>query len=328
MVNSLHFYNGNRFQRKEESYIINQAKYSKIRYYTMTTLMQFIFVVILQSFVIVAHSLIITIIKKANLRSNRYYLIKMLSLSDIAQSISTIVFFVLVKAFDRQLESSPIMEVVTVFTYLMVCAENMSTYITIVVSFDRFVAVKYSLVYCIIVTKRKLNIIISIFFAYVLPLNFVLMRYTGDINTSEINSITKGLVFHLIAFHTFTSVTLITVGALTQQIRRNNEKRIHSIPSALHGTNKEQIDILRSLKNSLKDVVVLNYWTVFFLVLHIVFGIVGIVSSSPATIQMVIIIAGLSKLSNPFIYAFTQRDIRNWIKRFFCRNRMDDTMTN
>ena len=283
-----------------------------------STLLQPILLVLLQIFVIVGLSLIITVINKANLRSNRFYLIKILSLAGISHSV----FVVLVNVFG-QWKTSSTMKIVKMLIFFMVSSRDMSLYITIMISFDRFFAVKYSLLYPIFATKRKLNIILAIIIPYTLLLNFVLMRFTKPIKVKMIHSATKGMMFNFLAFSILTSITLITVGAWTQRIHRNNEIRIRSIPRVLHGTNEEQINILQSLKRSLKDVVVLNYWRVLFLVLNIAFGILGMLSSSSGISRIVILIIGVSSLSNPFIYAFTQRDILNWIKRFFRRGRIN-----
>jgi len=279
-----------------------------------------IVVIALHSFVILAHLLTITVIKKAKLHSNRFFLIKMMSLTDIVHALAAALYII----FQELGSSSKMDPALRVSILCLVSSQDMSLYITIMISFDRLIAVKYSLWYPIFVTKRKLKIMLGIIFPYTFLLNFLLMNFSDRIETTD-DKVTKGLVFHFCAFSAFTCVTIIVVGALTQRIRNRSEARIHNIQSShvVHGIVKEQIDILRSLKRSLKDVAVLNYLTVLFLGLRMIIGLLKALGLNFSTNKILFAIVAVNSLSNPFIYAFTQRDISSWIKRHFRRNRIN-----
>ena len=111
---------------------------------------------LLQFLIIIAHVFIIYILKKAKLTSTRFHLIFLLSLSDLLFATNGTLYSLFLEA---DIKERFVALIITTLGYVF---NVMSLQITIFITVDRFLAVKYSLRYVLIMNNRVINIVVAI----------------------------------------------------------------------------------------------------------------------------------------------------------------------
>ena len=129
---------------------------------------------------------------------------------------------------------------------------------------------------------------------------------------------------------------LLSIGGMIKHIRNKNERRIRNItrtgnfqqnqPFKLSQTGDQPRQNvspkMSSLKQSVKDILVLNWWTVLFVtprLFTLTMMTANVVTERLRATDAAF--AGLYTFSNPFVYTFTQSLLRKKLKSWFCRRK-------
>lgn len=276
--------------------------------------------------VFVLHVLVIIIIHKARLRDNRYFLVKILSIFDAAYNLLTVsvsIPFLLL----------PISQVtILLVDSLNVClytSHAMALQTTILISIDRYLAVDYGLNYHEIVTKKKLLLILSFFFIIDLLVNLALLIWTEA--KENLYRTSNALMICFLLLRIFTCFIIIISGKCALKRRQSNERRLQrnipSFPNETHFREQaEKLDRLKVLKASIKDVIVLNFWTVLFLLPLIVVGFIEIMFDFNKYGSVIVLMIVADNFSNPIVYMLSQSQILKYIRKsiFPCFGRVEN----
>ena len=268
--------------------------------------------VLLQCILIIAHIIIIVVIKRSQrLSDNRYFLIQILSSSDIVYAVINIpmtLWLDFLKEHKDQLS-------VKCLLILMYIIHNINLFIIIIIAIDRLIAVVRSLRYDTIVTKRRLVYTIIGILPPSLLINTLLVLLT---QRRKMIFATSGIVLTNFVLRALTCVIILITGIVALIIRDRNTARLKAQGNRLHGTDSERLQVLTSVRRSLKDITVLNLWTVIFLFPLLVTGainIFGLPINARFTQSAIAFSTMLNGLMNPLIYMLTQRKIYEEIKR-------------
>ena len=259
--------------------------------------------ILLQIFLIIAHALIVKVINNGDMTDNRYFLIQILSTTDIVYAITNIpIVFIL--------NAGPITELDAGTKCLLILAntaQQAGLYTTFLISLDRLVAVHRCLEYHLLVTRRR------ILFALcgMLPpsvLTNTLLVFLTERKTRVLA--TYGIVILNFSWRLTTCIAILFTGSIALLLRKINLR--------LHDREPARLDMLTSLKRSIKDVAVLNFWTIVFFIPLLITGTTEIFGKTENARSTQIAIAFLqlaNSLANPFIYVFTQREICKRMER-------------
>ena len=277
-----------------------------------------------QLFCIAGHSTIIYIINKAALRDNRFFLIASLSLSDMIVAIFFIINLIFFR-FNEILSGNEMVSVVAYFItmQMMVMFLCLSLQITMLITIDRYFAVKYSITYQQKVKKEKLKTAIWVMLSFDAITVFVLGLMT---NTKQYTSLfmSNGRKLFLGTLRIITCIVIINTGIIVIRARNRSEKELKRVPKKLHGIQAEKLGFYRSIQNSIKDVVVLNFWTVILLIPLIVNNFLMLFTNGTDFTTENGVTTTIASLSNPIIYLLTQRNIRKWVsKNILRRSKVD-----
>ena len=131
-------------------------------------------------------------------------------------------------------------------------------------------------------------------------------------------------------------VLILVMGAIIKRIRTKNEKRIQNLTrtgefqqnqrhhfSRMEDQPRQSISPkMSSLKQSVKDILVLNWWTVLFVTPRLfTLTIMTVEAATEKLLTIDAAFAAIYVMSNPFVYAFTQSLLRKKLKSWFCRKR-------
>jgi len=276
---------------------------------------QFLINNLLQLLVTSAHIIIIWTIRRAKLRDNRYFLLQTLSTFDVIYSLVTVVGTIPHAFMSEGGEQRHVM--LFWITVLSATMHLMSLQTTILISVDRFMAVKNSLRYYALVTKQRCVYIIAVTFLLILSTNTSLMMLS-TLREDWIFITTYGLLAFMTIFRTTTCVVILITGAVALRIRSISVNRLDHTPFlvVLHGVNAEKLTSLRALKRSIKDVMVLNFCTVAFLIPITIVSGLGAFSRAPNGLsgKSGFMLTAVNSLPNPIVYIFTQQEISKWLK--------------
>ena len=201
----------------------------------------------------------------------------------------------------------------------------MSYVVTIMLTWDRFLAIRYCLEYYRIVTNRRIMLAVLISFSVIGPILIALTRWT-TIQTNMILMISSGVLIADLSFRCLTIVIVLSVGHSINRIRKKTILALlchhtsnlqqppgHALAERLvFGRQQEMVSRLRALKQSIRDVTVLNTWTVIFLTPRVLTGFFIVYYN--ANLRVVdIVFRYLYLISNPVIYLVTQTELRQCV---------------
>ena len=260
------------------------------------------------------------IIHKTRLRDNQYQLIR---LESIIESLHLVTAIILATDAVRRKDKNPDKLFATVVTFLTCVWSTLSAISTVIISIDRWAAVKFALRYHELVTKQKLTGIF-VFFAFIDVFALSCMCFVGDVTNTILRNDTmftsRVILAYIASLRAIACTVIIVLGKKTIQYRNQNEARIRGLNN-LHGSQAEELDLMIVLKRGIKDVLEVNFWTCIFLV--------------PTVFMLIIIISGveipewafgistafvtLQMTSSPVIYLSCYTKIRNVWTRLFRR---------
>jgi len=150
---------------------------------------------------------------------------------------------------EEKIQESFISTTIAVLGYVH---STMSLLITILITVDRLLAVKYSLRYNLFMTKKLINIIVVIATGCNTLLYIIL--YTFDEELLFVWPSTMGTMVFANGMRLITMLTIVIIGRITLNIRSKAEKAINRQIDMIHGQRAERLTVLRTLKRSVKDV--------------------------------------------------------------------------
>ena len=266
-----------------------------------------VYIVILL-FVIVVHiAIIYVILKRTCLAKKRLYIVASISTFDCFGSLFILIWYIQTKGqgyFDKDISSYVLPGVITSLF-------RVSLFCTCLLSLDRFIAVSRPLRYPQIVTTER---IFKAIFSYLALSLFLLLisQFIPEHNAIGILGIT---IFHILV----TSMFILFLAGYTIKIRKRHiaSLRARRLQS---GVQAEKLSLLKAVKGSLHDVMLLNILTVIFIILIGIFSLLTLLLDEEMFIRMRALTFSLYVVSNPIIYISVLRELRVEIKKIFCRN--------
>ena len=252
------------------------------------------------------------ILRKRQLWKIRFYIIANLAVSDII-TLLTLVSIVLARVLTDLFKEITML----IITSKVIClTSRITSLLTLVfLAFDRHIAVRYSLRYQIILTKKKTCFVLAAVWFFSLSIsgmNWIVSSY---------QKYQRNLFITLAVFRVTTSVLLLTLSKYTNTIR---QKHINIIRrrKKYFGVTKEKLDILTTLKKSLEESFKLYIATVFVLIAATIAGIADMVLSEYRFGLQVIMIL-LLHVIDVIVLAISQGDIRKALKRMFIKIKIE-----
>ena len=208
--------------------------------------------------------------------------------------------------------------------YTHICSKifyALSLITTVLISVDRHIAIRYCLRYNQIVTNRNIAIsIIVSWFVSILVNFFPVFEELKLRNGRQYYRHSEDIVTYVTRFG---GVIILMALSISMLIVRN--KHISFIKSRNNNSSAdtEKLDILRDLKQSLKDVFRLNVVTAVLVTAANMGSIIYIYDASKTTKKVFAVIGAAYFLTHPFLYALTMSELRthyqNCLKHIFSK---------
>ena len=253
------------------------------------------------------------ILRKRQLWKTRFYIIANLAVSDI------ITLFTLVSIVLTRVLTGPFKEI-TMFIIIskVIClTSRITSLLTLVfLAVDRYIAVRYSLRYQMILTKKKTCFVLAAVWLF----SFSISGMTW-IKVSGYYKHKRNILITLAVFRVTTSALLLTLSKYTNTIRK---KHINSIEkrTKYFGVTKEKLGILKALKKSLEDSFKLYIATVFVQIAATIASVTNmLLSKNRYGFQVIMIL--LLQMIDVIVLAISQSDIRKALQRLFKKNRVE-----
>ena len=183
-----------------------------------------------------------------------------------------------------------------------------SVFSTVLISIDRYIAIQYCLRYGQIATKQTLGI--SIIMSWCASIVLKLIHIVGKAELKKHDSYFK--VIDDITRYVFvfgSCIALICFSLRMLHIRRKHIKLILGRKTQF-GAEKEKLDKLSDLKQSIKNVFRLNLATAFIVIFANICKICNAYTTSYDAYVLKFLIGAVYILSNPFLYALTMSELR------------------
>ena len=251
------------------------------------------------------------ILRKRQLWKTRFYIIANLAVSDI------ITLLVLVSIGSARVLTGCFKEIITfiVISKVTSLTSRITSLLTLIfLAVDRHFAVRYSLRYQMILTKKKTCFALAAVWFF----SFSISGMTW-INVSGYYKHKRNILITLAVFRVTTSALLLTLSRYTNTIRK---KHINSIEkrTKYFGVTKEKLDILKALKKSLEDSFKLYIATVFVQIAATIASVTNmLLSKNRSGFQAIMILL----LIDVIVLAISQSDIRKALQRMFKKNRVE-----
>ena len=253
------------------------------------------------------------IIKKKQLQRVRFYIIANLSMADTLTLLLLCIGVIQGLHEDINFEENTedvlhiIARIITTSSYIN------SLFATVFLSFDRYIAVRWSLRYEAILTKVK--VILALCFIWIVSI------LLGGIQWVNVKTYAD---YHLHIFITSsllnitTSTFILSVAKYTNAVRKqhmtNIQKRLNYF-----GVAKEKLDRLKQLKSSLKDSFKLFISTAIIINLQTILGIVELFESK-YLFDIKLYMTFLMTITDLIVLLSTQTEIKFQLKRAFLRS--------
>ena len=258
--------------------------------------------IVLVPVVIMHISNIFATIKNHHLHNIRYYILINLSISDLLMLGTLPLNFILSQDYVSPLK----------FTFY-----HSSILSTVLMSVDRYIAIKHFLRYREIVTIKKLviSIIASWSFSIVINLLFLIIPkiFGNNLLYFQIcrDITTYGIILGSCIVLVYLSIKMLLV-------RWKHVKALMKVKSRF-GVEKERLDMLQKLKQNMEDIFRLNLFTVIIVVLSITSDNIHTYSLINAAKTMSTIFRAAYFMSNPFLYCLTMSGLRTYYYNSFRR---------
>ncbi|XP_066910143.1 adenosine receptor A3-like [Clytia hemisphaerica] len=270
------------------------------------------------------HLIIQFIIQKKRLHDNQYYLIRVLSLTDLFVVVTSCVLVVnTLFQFTNRIG-------LVFISMLIYIGLSYSLIVTLIIAFDRWIAVKWCLQYYTLFSRVRINtalVILGVINAVILSYLFYMYEVENSSGVMKTFYLNDGTVMYVTFVRTVSCVLLIVMGKLTIYLRDQSEIKM-KLRTNLHGAEAEQLDRTKQLKRSIKDVFKLNLWTCIFLLPMIITSAFFISTISQEKKEHLLLINGfvtyVYNLSNPIIYLTCFSKIRLYLMSLFQRQVIPD----
>ena len=206
------------------------------------------------------HLLIQLIIQKKRLNDNQYYLIRVLSITDLFAVATSCVL-----SMCSLLQDATSREVLVVFSLSIYIGLSYSLIVTLIIAVDRWIAVKWCLRYNALIRRIRINSVLAIF-GVINAAILSCLFYVRDVSSSEMNQdlyTSIGASAYISTVRSVTCIVIIVLGKWTIYLRNQSEIRLRNRTN-LHGREAEKLDRTKQLTRSIKDVFKLNLWTCIF----------------------------------------------------------------
>ena len=252
--------------------------------------------IILTILVVSMHiSNVLFIIRKRDLHKASYFILINLSMSDIIMAITRVIIDVFLFKKEYHYFISDICYYSSIFS-------------TVLISVDRYIAIRYCLRYGQIVTRRNLGISIIISWCASILLKLVYLLETEKFKKHDwyikiIDQITRYV------FIFGSCIALVCLSLRMLHIRRKHIKFIMGRKTHF-GAEKEKLDILRELKQSIKNVFRLNFATAAIVISANICRICSSFTTAYAAYLLSVLFTMIYFSSNPFLYALIMSELR------------------
>ena len=272
--------------------------------------------------IVLLHFFIVYLIHKRKLSQNRYHLIKILTILDASYVISSILVFAVV---ENHIQNILMLEIISSTTYSIGLA---SYFVIVLLTLDRYLAIKYCLRYEELVTKRKINVAIIVSSCLIFTDMFLSVRYSTTLFTEHLVT-TIGTLSFKVCFQSISCGFILVFGFLVNKLRKSSISATRKLTVKYNnrGNDTQKVSFLESTKRSIKDIFILNMWTVLFTLPNIIVNSIMMTSRRDLR-RYEGITLGLYILSNPFLYLLTQTELRMALKKFLKRRKIDTTTGN
>lgn len=236
------------------------------------------------------------IISRYELHQNVYEIMLNLSLSDLLFAFGSFVFD------NLSLSQEPIVWKIGATLYIL------SVLFTFGMTLDRYVKVEYGLRYETIATKTRVRFLIMLVWIG----SFILLLLVNALtNTLEQFNLIFGALSVSCCF------LLLATSVWVGRIRNNHLKEITRM-NRYFGIHGEQFNLLREMKGAVREMLQLNLVTFFLIFIGSVLHMISNSYSGANVLEFCSIgVTHLYVVSNPFVYLFVMRDLREqYLKGF------------
>ena len=247
------------------------------------------------------------IITKVNIHKPRYYILLNLTISDLCMVGVGLTSLRYNNGYNE---------------YTHICSKifyALSLITTVLISVDRDIAVRYCLRYNQIVTNRNLAISIIVSWLVSIVINiFPAIEELKLRNGRQYYRYSEDAVSYVTRFGCVLILMALSISML--MVRNKHISFIKSLNNN-SSADTEKLNILRDLKQSLKDVFRLNVVTAVLVTAANIGSVIYIFDGRKTTKQVYSIIGAAYFLTNPFLYALTMSELRmhyqNGLKHIF-----------
>ena len=241
---------------------------------------------------------VLFIIIKRDLHKASYLILISLSMSDLIMAVTRVIIH-LIQVF---LISKEYFYIISDICYYS------SIFSTLLISIDRYIAIHYCLRYEQIVTKQILGI--SIITSWCASIFLKLIHIVESAKLKKLDSYFKTIDEITRDVFIFGScIALVCLSLRMLHIRRKHIKLILGRKTHF-GAEKEKLDKLSDLKQSLKNVFRLNLATAFIVISANICKICSAYTTSYAAYLLTVLLGAVYFVSNPFLYAAIMSELR------------------
>ena len=241
---------------------------------------------------------VLYIIRNRDLHKASYFILINLSMSDLTMAITRVIIHA-IKVF---LFSKEYFYIISDIGYYS------SIFSTVLISVDRYIAIQYCLRYGQLVTRRNLGI--SIIISWCTSIFLKLLPMVGNAKLKKYDSYFN--IFDEITKYVFvfgSCIALVCLSLRMLHIRRKHIKLIMG-RKTYFGVEKEKLDTLRDLKQSIKNVFRLNLATAVIVISANICKICSSYTTSYAAYLLYVLFGIFYFASNPFLYALIMSELR------------------
>ena len=292
---------------------MNQTKFTDNTIILSKTARKIIIIVIPCSiFTIAFESVILYLIfRKIYSCNKRYFIIANLSVSDIITLFSLITIFIQLLGISEiksdlvRSVSSTVARFSHIASLLTICT----------LSIDRYIALRYSLRYDVLVSKSRISYAILIL--WMISIAFVTCCW---IQSENLETFRKRVIWVNTVMRVITSTLTVVILRYIDVIRKRHTAAIEKTKKDL-GINTEKLSFFKNLSKSVNDTIKLGIFSTIVVVLQTVFDILGML---PLPIRIFgslhLLVSIVHIMLNPYVYAITQLDLKKEIVRMCCRH--------